>query len=318
MPTPVDSKKGNLHVQFIPNAKAGGVCISVGFASPNSNWFVLNKLKRGEPCGCPSLSHGSEDTALAYAIYQNVCDKLLSDIKAQQASKVSGIACNLQNGEFTIYVKAAGNVSGIRKVLSVVEQSLTPDKLYQAYSANIKLLNASPHREEFNACVNDMHKHLKNIVAVVIGKVNMDKEKLTDIVDKATAKFNAGHALSPAKKPESLSFAKHNTDYPVIKSKGMMATVVADYITSATHERAVVKDGSVIVYKLEWTSKNINDAHRIDNWANAKFGKSQELKSALVYLACVNAEINPSAVVSFMKESIDVKKLALSVKEALK
>ena len=90
-------KVGNLSLTFVPNSKASCVCVTVGWSMKEGNWFVLNKLKRGVPCTCPDLAHGSEHTALAYTVFQLAESRLLGDAKAQQTSKASGVSCGFQN-----------------------------------------------------------------------------------------------------------------------------------------------------------------------------------------------------------------------------
>lgn len=313
-----DAKSGNLNLHFVQNNKAGGVCLQVGWKCPDGNWFVLNKLKRGEPCGCPALSHGSETTALAYSVFQYINNKLAGDAKSQEASKVSGVSCGLQNGEFFICVKPAGSMSGIRKALMVVEQNLAPEKMYPLYAANIKLLNGTSHREEFNECANAMRESMKSQVCLLTGKVKLDSAKLKAIVEKAAGKYSTGTKVGPIKKPASLVLANHGSDFPTVKAKGMNAALVSDFIDYATHERTAINSGDVLVYRENWTKPKGLNAKKVDTWCNARFGKLSDATSALVYLSCMKCEIDPSSAIAFSKTKATASSIAMAIKDALK
>lgn len=308
-------KSGNLSLHYLHNNNAGGVCLAVSF-SLTGNWFVLNKLKRGEPCSCTQLSKHSEATALAYSLYELVRDKLLSDADVQQKSKVSGVSCSLHNGNFTICVKTASSMSGIRKVLSIIEKNLTPKRLFPMYSANIKLLNGRPDRAEFSHCVNDMQKGLASLTCIIVGSVKLDKRKLEVVADAASSKAPSYADLKPTKKPASLELDANPTDYPTVKTSGMMASLVSDYIENVSNARTVVMDNSVVIHDMSWTSAKIKDKKKIVKWASS-YDKVKDLSSALVYLALVNCETSADDAVLFAKKSVDGKVIAKAVEDAL-
>ncbi len=166
-------------------------------------------------------------------------------------------------------------------------------------------------------CVNDLGKSLKDITCVIAGKINLDSDKLEAIAEKASTKFTPVAVVSPTSKPESLNNQRGETDYPMVVAKGpMMSSVLCDYISSTIHDRCTVRDNSVIVYKMNWSP--VSNDKKIDAWATSRFGKIADLKSALAYLSIMNCEANASAVVSFMKSTVDVKSLAAAVKGAMK
>jgi len=195
----MDAKSGNLHLHLVPYAKAACLQVMIGFKVKNINWFVLNKLKRGEPCGCPSLAHGSEATSLAFSLYKYIIAKLNISAGIQEKSKAVNIQCFTQNEMFFITLQTLNNGSALRKVLSLVEKNLEPEKLFPYYKACIKLLNGSASREEFISVANEMNESLSKVVCLVSGKINLDQAKLKMIVEAAAGKFKPKSKLSGGK-----------------------------------------------------------------------------------------------------------------------
>ncbi len=314
--TTLTAKAGNLNLTFVPNAKASCVCVTVGWSMKEGNWFVLNKLARGVPCTCPELAHGSEHTSLAYSVFQHVREKLLGDAKAQQATKASSVSCGLQNDEFFICVKTIGTVSAVRKVLSVLEQSLVPSRLYLNYVANIKLLNGKPTREEFMFCANDLAKSMKSLECLVIGKAKFDKEKLALIVGSASGKF-AAEEVKGGSKPASLSAKPGESEYPTIKCDSPMSAILAaDFLGNVSYESIDINSKTIIVYRENWKQPKNLDKKKVEKWIMQRYGKLADLGSSLTYLAVSQCMINPSDAISFVKGSVTLQTVANLTKSA--
>ncbi len=296
-------KVGNLDLHFVPNAKATCVCVVVGWTMKEGNWFVLNKLKRGFPCSCPELSYGSEHMSLAYGVYQLAQSKLLGDAKAQQTSKAASVSCGYQNDEFFICVRTIGTLSAVRKVLSVLEQCMIPDRLYPAYASNIKLLNSKPSRDEFAYCVTTITKSMQSLKCLVIGKAKFDDQKLALIAESASAKFSAASSEAGTK-PYSLAKSRGESEFPTVKAKSPMAAIVtADFLHSALYERIDVNSQTVIVYNEKWSKPKSLDKTKVKKWVTQKYGKLADLESSLVFLAVSKCELDPSSGIEFTKKS---------------
>lgn len=309
----LSSKSGNLSVTFIPNQKASCVCVVVGWKVPDCNWFVLRKLKRGEPCGCVEVAHGTEITTLSYAVAQLIDMKLMGDAKAQQVAKTSGVSCDIQNGEFFVCVKTAGTGTAIRKVLSVIEQCLIPERLYPLYQNSLKLINAKPSREEANHCAAELRDSMKNLTCLIVGKAKLDKAKLDLITESAASKYSEMKDVGTKVKPASLSKPAGKTDFPSLKAKGMAAVLVADFM-NVLREKVSINSDEVIIYREKWDKKI--DKKKIDSWVNARYGKLVGLGPALVFLASSNCEINPTEAIAFSKKDVTSKLVAEMIKSA--
>ena len=62
-------KKGSVSAFLVDDKSLPYASVVVSFKS-QCNWFVLQKLMRGQPCSCIELAFASENTAVAYSIYE--------------------------------------------------------------------------------------------------------------------------------------------------------------------------------------------------------------------------------------------------------
>lgn len=223
------------------------VSVSIGFPSAQSNWFVLRKLMRKVPCGCPSLANGSEATALSYAIFDNIEEKLIGNPLAQSKSKVSSVKCNFRNGEFSIHLMCSNTYTAVKKAITLAIKSINPHRLWSKYQANIILLNGKPKRFEFVTCVNDL---IQNIMlnVVVVGKITIDQTKVNNLALSAANSFKPVGIEKAGTKPASLEFKRTITNYPTVIAKSFHAMLAVDFIMDATDLNAVVENDNVIVY----------------------------------------------------------------------
>lgn len=223
------------------------VSISIGFPSHGINWFVYRKLIKGEPCGCKHLSNGSEITSLAYAIYDNIREKLIGTPLAQVNSAVSSVKCNCRNNEFSIHLICSNNFTAIKKAVGLTVKSIVPHKLYDKYCASIVLLNGKPSRPEFVNVVNTMVESMM-LNIIIVGKYNIDQTKVDNMVETFSNKFNILQLKGSTSIPVSLSYERSPTSYPTIKASSYDALIIVDFITSSTNTNALICDNHIIIY----------------------------------------------------------------------
>lgn len=311
----MEAKSGNLSLRVVPFAKAGCMQTMIGFEVEDINWFVLNKLKRGEKCSCPSLAHGSEATSMAYSLYRAIQSVIVSTPLKQEKSRASSMDCGVQNGMFFITIQHQSTLSALRKVLSLVESKLAPEALYKMYASCIDLLNGKASREEFNYCANSLRDSLKKLTCVSSGKININKEALEKLVESAAAKYKSGEKLKPESKPESLAEKEGTTSFPTVKASGMHAVFLANFLRNATTESVAVNSEEVIVYKQNW-KPSAGLSGKIEYWA--KFAdKVGDLSAAFTYFAIMNRDTDPATLHSFSSEKLTTTELAAAVKKAL-
>jgi hypothetical protein len=299
------SNKGILNISFSQNNSVGGVALSVGWKVPHINYFVLLKLLRGDPCSCTNLAHGSEITALCYTLYLHIHDKLMGDAKIQNFTKVSKVSCGIQNGEFFICVLCAPNFSGVRKVMSTILKNLRPETLHSGYAYHIKVLNSKPSRDEYDHCVNELHSAFKHTMSIIIGKIKLDKEKMSILAD-LEQKY-APYTGDKGSTPDSLKETMHDTSYPTLKAPGGDAIVVSDYLKKYIEEHLSIHDGKVLVHKDNWNlPSKLADKERMAHWAK-QFEKVENYASSVAYNALLCCSLNPSDAISFVKADIKAK-----------
>jgi hypothetical protein len=306
-----------LSICFVPNAKAGCMQLMIGWPAPQTNWFVLNKLKRGEPCGCVSLAYGSEETALNYSLFQHIRNKLNNDPNSQRSSKVSQVNCDFQNNMFYLFMQTVSNTAGVRKVLTMIIQSLTPTKLYKSYCANIKVLNGKPSRAQFNHCANQMSISVKTLSCIISGKMKLDNNKLNDLVDYVVKKYKNYDKLLPEEKPCSLTATPGKSEYPRIKAEGVAAPLTIGFLNTIYPDVMVINSPDIIVYNNKWEPPSaIND--KIDKWCASRYGKIIDLTPVLVYFITSIGTVDPVTLSTFAATETDSKSVATMIKKVLK
>lgn len=270
----MEKTKGSVHAFLVNDKMLPNASVVVSFKS-QCNWFVLQKLMRGQPCSCMELAFASENTAVAYSIYEAIKEKLIGSPLDQSKSKVSSMTCDYQNGEFVMTMSCPNNIPIIKKNLLVVASKIAPHKYYTKYSHNIKLLNGKPFKNEFlysSDLLNDMKLNV-----FVIGKFNVTDEKFGDIVDKTNAKFSIVPAQTGGEKPRSLGKSLGKTSYPVHTADGYKAVFVRDFIKSETGLTTVLNSGGVIVYNKKWNvvSKKVSES-AVNKHAYQKYTKLKD------------------------------------------
>lgn len=315
----MNAKSGNLHMHVVPYVKAPFMQIMIGFKVSDINWFVLNKLKRGEQCSCPSLSHGSEATALAFSLYKFIYTKLNASAGLQEKTKAVNIQCYTQNGVFFITMQTNSNGSALRKVISSVEKCLTPESLFVYYKYCIGILNGKPSKEEFAHVVNDLRDSLKNVTCVASGKINLTKETLSAIVESAASKYKSDFKKLPnATKPASLSAEPGESIYPHLSAKGMNVTFVADFLRNNTQELVVVNSDKVLIYKENWKLSTSLNSDKVEFWIKRNYEKLHDLKPALIYISMFRGDVDPETICGFIDRKFSLSDLESAINAALK
>lgn len=296
----MDGKTNNIRIYLVNDKHLCNTIITMGFKY-KCNWFVLQKLKKGQPCMCLELAHASENTALAYSIYEAIKEKTMGSAVEQSKSKVINIDCNYQNGEFLISFTIPNTLSALKRTLSTSLSKFTPQKYYKKYTHNIKLLNGKPYKEEFIHCCNLLNK--TKIQFFVIGKINIDRNKFTEMLRKSDEKYKKIKITTGGKQPYSISKNQGRTDYPIEKADGYKAVFLRDFIKNTFGLPVVVNSGEVIIYNSKWPtiSKKI-DKKLIDKHINKYTKLKEQFTEFILYKTSLECLLDTDNLIKLYKD----------------
>jgi hypothetical protein len=320
-------KKSQILLTVASSKKVADLIVSISVPFDGVCDGCLKKLKVN--CGEPTaLMAGSEKSALAYALYETVRDKLSGSALETFKTKVSNVECNVLDKHFVITFHTQSTGTSLRKTCGMALSCFNVSKLFAKYSENIKFLSGKGgNREEFNyACKSLLEGIKKSVIITAVGKfpASMDKDKLMDIVVVLVTKIPELE-MPPAK--ETTAPPKRDNDaaetYPFIKSSGLSTAVVADYIRNNSNGMSVaVIDEGVVVYNMGFHAKHkqLKDTKRIEDYVEKKYGKlevSGELSPLFAYYALSEGFINSDVASKVITEKIKTGKLIDLLKKTL-
>lgn len=288
--------------------------VTIGFKYP-CNWFVLQKLIRGQPCSCIELAYASETTCTAYSIYESIKEVLMGSPLEQLKSKISSMSCNYQNDEFLISFNCSNSLTVVKKNLAVAMSKFTPHKYYAKYSHNIKLLNGKPHKKEYMYCAN----LLKNvpITAFIIGKITTSKEKFDASISKVFERLKPV-IIVEGERSRNLDKYQGVTDYPTVKTSSYNSVFIKDFVKSETGVTLAVHSKLVIIYNKQWNSvsKKITTKH-IDKYVEKKYAKLEDkFIPMMLYMASSDCSLDTQNLIKLHKASPTTNDVAKLLKSA--
>lgn len=318
----MEVKNKNVSIAVLSGKKVPdiAVCMCIDF---KCDWHSLKLLKNNTQCESKSeMNKGAEAAALASALFDNIREKMVGSPLEASKSRVSSMCCNYQNGKFLVCWNTQGSVSTMRRTITYALASLTPAKVFSKYSKNIKMLGGRPSREEFNHCANLMSAGIKkNVHFVVVGKIKLDQPKLKDMLNKVQGKL-AGQVVFPAKDTSSPAATNVPTHaYPTVKSDGLGAAVVADYIRNRSNGMPVdINCGTVVVYDHSWESKSraLKAPAKIKDFVKKKYEKlGAEFPCVMAYFLITQGMSDCSALNKLLKSKPSGSSMADLIKKAL-
>lgn len=288
----VKVKNISLDVIVLPKVHNLSVSVSIPFwCSPE----YLALLMTNNPCEstkeCPQQLHkGIEESALAFALFKLVQEKLCGSPLEVARSKVDKVSCNIHNDTFVIATNTQGTGSALRKVIGLMLKCLAPNALFSRYSHFVKLLGGKAGRPEFNYVANQMITGLaKQIHFVVVGKIKVDADfkGLLEVAAKKyviSSKSSAGESKMPEKRGE------YKTNWPILNcSNGSAAIVLNDYISHQGFGTRLC-GSKIIIFSNQWASKRdlLKKKDRITGYISTKYDKLDAPNLFLAYVANSN------------------------------
>ena len=300
----MEAKNKNIIINAAVCKKVGdiAVCMCIPY---KGCWECLRRLRNNDPA-MSDAHEGAEHSSMIYAMYEAIRDKFIGTPLDISRSKVSSVRCNIQNGNMVISWNTQGSFSALRKTLSLALSCLSPTKLYSKYAENMKFLGVKTSREIFNTCSNDMTAGInKDISFSVVGRINIDKTKLKNLLDKVAVKLPKQTTIPSKDTDKPPKKEKYEHEYPSIKASGVSSVVIADYIRSKSGGMGVeVDSGKVIVYNKSWESKRkaLKQPGRIKDYIKQKYEKLKEhLGLILAYMSITQGYADCSTATKLIK-----------------
>ncbi len=307
-----------IHVYPTPILKDVAVSMSIPFSGISSH--CLQKLL----CSCNEtevLYTGSEEAALAFALYEKIKEKMMGTPQEVAKTKTNGLGCSAVGGKLVISWTCASAITQIRKTCALAVACLLPNSLYSKYAENIKFLSKkSGNKETFTYCAKKLADGIHSGVDIVIvGKTSIDAARLPAIGETISSKFKLEKVTGSGEKP-----AKHDAamiDWPLLKCSDEEAVIVADYINYKSGGMAarVVNEG-VRIFNHGWPTKHaaLKKKGPIDNYVN-KFTKIIDNASYLfAYIAITDGYASNQTLLKILKSKYTKDRIAGIIKSALK
>jgi hypothetical protein len=320
----MELKKNSTIVTVSTTKKVSDISVSLTVNFEGLSSFCLKKISAScyNTASENELSKGSEEAALAYALYETIRDKLSGSALEIYKTKVSNVSCFSIDEKLVVRWNTQGTVTALRKSCGLVASCLHPAKLFTKYTDNIRFLGGKPNKEVFNYCAKKLSENIKkNIHFLAVGKINITKEKLNDVVMAINKKLpdmdipSAKEIEAPPKRE------KTEMKYPIIKSSGLSAAILADYIRSSSNGMSVeVTDNGVMIYNNLWETKKtqLKQSDRIKDYIDKKYVRlddefipiftyfmmMQSYADGITLSKNINAKIKPNKLVELIKKSL--------------
>ena len=254
----MDFKSGNVSLSVRPAREFKTALICVGFKA-GGNEICLKSLGSNGAVKCDE----ADETAVLYALFMHVREKLGKNLAAEIKSKVNTVDCAIQDGYFNIYVESDASGTVIRKTLGGIFLGLDPARVKSTYKAAIRTMNCKPNDEAFDAVASSLVASIKSGVKVVIsgrafGASNAKKDVIQECLDKAADKLDPSPvAKGSGRKETAYSESPEAKDVFVMSKAGDPAAVVVGWMFGkGTFPNISVVDRKLVVSSVQETAFN--------------------------------------------------------------
>ncbi len=276
----LSASSGPIKLDVISFTKVHNLSISMTIPFKCSS-ECISLLSEHNPCDTTNPHNHAEASALAFALFSLVKEKLMGSPLEVARCKVDHVVCQGHGNDFVISWNTQGSISALQKTIGVVLKFLRPSSLYTKYTYNVRMLGVKPDRAEFSYLANLMIDSLKSIHFVAIGKIKADIN-IKDIVSKVANKFGKCEKESGGKAPTK--HPEHEHANVLDCSSGANSIIVRDYIQ---HQGFGIRiNGKYLyIYAGNWGSKQValHNKDRVTAYVSSKYKKLE--KFACTYLA---------------------------------
>jgi hypothetical protein len=293
----------NITVSLGVTKKLADIVVSLTIPFKGISHHCLKKLK-ASCVGTNHLEKGTEEAAIAYALFETVRDKISGSGLEISKTKASEVNCVSIDGNLVFTWHTMGTKTALVKSIGMALTTLNPIKLYTKYADNMKFLSGKGGpKEEFNFVAKKLAEGIKKSVYVTaVGRINITHEKIKESIKTLVGKLpsidmpGAKEIEAPGKRV--VSTETQIKPYPVVKATGLSSAVLADYIMNNSNGMSVEVTGEgVTIYNHGWESKHkqLKDKDRITGYVQKKYAKldaSGELNTVFAYLSLCNGYID--------------------------
>lgn len=252
----MDFKSGNVSMSVRPAKEFKTALICIGFKASGSE-LCLRAIGSNSAVKCDE----ADDTAVLYALFMHVREKLGKNLAAEIKSKISYIECAIQDGYFNIYIECDASGTTIRKTLGGVFAGLDPAKARSMYKQTIRAMGAKPDDDAFDAVANSLISSIKNHVKVVVGgkafgASNKKKDVMEECLKKAADKLDPSSvSKGSSRKETSFPDAPDSNEVFVMSKTGDPASVVVGWMFGKSFlPNLNVTDRQLVVHKKQETA----------------------------------------------------------------
>lgn len=281
----VENKKIKLHLKQY--AKAIDVVCVVTMDLKADGCCVTKLASHAAQCEC--FPQGSEEAVLGMALYLQVYRALCGTPAASAKSKVIQCSYHMFDNRLSFAWRTKGNGSAVRKSLGIVLRSLKPGRCASDYSTLIKQVGGRMDREAFNYVADQAIKSLADgIDVVVVGKINLPKDKAEQLIDIAGTKLAPGKVDGTKRAPTEHTECSH-PERTLFSSTGIHAVLLHQMIGAKEKGLPVVFCGKHLVMNIKpsvWNTKREKLKDSVSSYAKAVYNvKDVGLMAAYTYAA---------------------------------
>lgn len=252
----VKAENKQIKLTVRPYAKASDVVCVLTMELKADGCCVAKLGSHASQCEC--FPQGSEEAVLGHCLALQVYRALCGSPAASAKSRVVQCEHHMFDNRLSFAWRTKGNGSAVRKSLGIVLRALKPGRCAADYAVAIKQVGGQMNREAFNYVADQAVKSLASGVnVVVVGKINLTKEKAEDLIEVAGAKLAPGKVDGTKRAPTDHTDCSH-PERTAYSATGIHAILLHQMIGAKEKGLPVIFCGRRLVLNIkpaQWETK---------------------------------------------------------------